>query len=107
MSRAQSAERAPRTVVIADDLPPSVLAAYLDPYRGDELFVIAPEAHDEWRLDGLNERFLRFDKESNMQWHLKLRGPVDRIVNVRRAGPGVPPPRLSPQEYTHAPGRGF
>lgn len=75
-----------KVVVVADDVPPSILRHYLDPYRDDDLFVIAPEPYDEWGLDGLHQRYLRFDKESNLQWHLKLRGPVDRIVNVRAAG---------------------
>lgn len=76
-----------RTVVIADDMPPATLAAHLEPYRGDELFVIAPEPYEEWGLRGPDEHHLPFDKESNMQWHLKLRGPVDRIVNVRSGTP--------------------
>ncbi|WP_166849836.1 DUF563 domain-containing protein [Isoptericola sp. BMS4] len=87
MSRGPIDDRPPRTVVVADDRPPEVLTGYLAPYRQDELFVIAPVAYDEWGLEGLHEHYLRFDRESNVQWHLKLRGPVDRIVNVRVAPP--------------------
>jgi capsular polysaccharide biosynthesis protein len=74
-----------RVVVLADAVPPAMLRALLEPYRGSELFVVAPEPHAEWGLDGLHERFLPFGKESNAQWYLKLWGPVDVIVNARSA----------------------
>jgi len=75
-----------RVVVVADDSPPDVLRAVVDRYRDDEVFVLAPAPYEEWHLDAPH-RYLRLDKESNVQWYLKLYGPVDRIVDTRRRWP--------------------
>ncbi|MFE6971761.1 glycosyltransferase family 61 protein [Isoptericola sp. NPDC057653] len=75
-----------RVVVVADDNPPDVLRAVVDRYRGDELFVVAPVPYEEWHLDEPH-RYLKLDKESNVQWYLKLHGPVDRIVDTRLRWP--------------------
>jgi capsular polysaccharide biosynthesis protein len=76
-----------RVVVVADDVPPAVLRAAVAPYRDDDLFVIAPTPYDEWALDETHQRYLRYVKESNLQWYLKLHGPVDRLVDVRPRWP--------------------
>jgi len=76
-----------RVVVVADDVPPDELRAAVAPYRDDDLFVVAPTPYEEWALDETHQRYLRLDKESNLQWYLKLHGPVDRIVDTRRRWP--------------------
>lgn len=73
-----------KVFVIADKMPPGTLQPYLAPYWDEELHVIAPEAHAEWGLDGQLRRYHKLDQDSNVQWHLKLLGPVDVIVYVRR-----------------------
>ncbi|WP_079569823.1 glycosyltransferase family 61 protein [Krasilnikoviella flava] len=83
--RTEGARR--RVVVVADDVPPAVLRTAVEPYRDEDLFVIAPTPYDEWALDETHQRYLRFVKESNLQWYLKLHGPVDRIVDVRQRWP--------------------
>ncbi|PFG43554.1 capsular polysaccharide biosynthesis protein [Isoptericola jiangsuensis] len=76
-----------RVVLLVNDVPPGVVRGLLEPYRGAEIFVVAPRSYDEWRLDGLHERFLRSEKPSNASWYLKLWGPVDVLVNARAALP--------------------
>ncbi|MEL7976920.1 glycosyltransferase 61 family protein [Isoptericola sp. F-RaC21] len=86
-SQDQNGEARRRVVVIADDVVPAVLRAAVEPYRDDDLFVIAPSPYEEWGLDEPHQRYLRFVKESNLQWYLKLHGPVDRIVDIRQRWP--------------------
>ncbi len=75
-----------RVVVVAEDNPPDVLRAVVDRYRDDEVFLLAPAPYEEWGLDAPH-RYLRLDKDSNVQWYLKLHGPVDRIVDTRLRWP--------------------
>ncbi|MGW8566290.1 glycosyltransferase family 61 protein [Isoptericola sp. NPDC055881] len=86
-ARAPDAGRRRRVAVIADDVPPDELRALLAPYREDDLLVIAPTWHDEWHLDGVHHRFLRWDEEANPHWHLQVHGPVDRVVDTRYRWP--------------------
>ncbi|WP_195909254.1 DUF563 domain-containing protein [Microlunatus sp. Gsoil 973] len=73
-----------KVFVIADRMPPGALRPYLEPYWDDELHVVAPEPQVEWGLDGEQRRYHKLDQHSNVRWHLKLHGPVDVIVYVRR-----------------------
>lgn len=74
----------PKVFVIADDMPPGTLKPYLTPYWDEELHVLAPRPHAEWGLDGQQRRFHLLEQDSNIHWHLKLSGPADVIMNVRR-----------------------
>lgn len=72
-------------VVIADDVRPSVLDRYLEPFRSDNLTIVAPAPSNGTLPGGSGPRFLPFAEESDLQRHLERLGPVDRIVNVRAA----------------------
>ncbi|MFI2103375.1 glycosyltransferase family 61 protein [Isoptericola sp. NPDC019693] len=76
-----------RVVVIADEVAPAIVRDAVEPFRDEDLFLIAPSPYEEWGLDETHHRYLRLVKESNLQWYLKLHGPVDRIVDIRQRWP--------------------
>jgi len=85
-------------VVLPGKLRRATVATWLRPFSSDRVHIIAAAMGSEWRLAEMSITHHVAQSAEHLNWHLKLLGPVDVLLDLR-GDPGDYPDRFQRQFF--------
>ena len=78
--------RGPRTVVVlAGDVMPDDVVAFLEQFRGDSVHVVSATARPEWRLEEFEAVHHAAANLAEINWVMRFVGPIDILLDLAPA----------------------